>query len=286
MDRAYASAQGVDVDVRPPVSSSAEAIAALRANRVDFAVLDLHDLALAREQGQELVAVMALVQRPLASVVAQPSVDRPRDLEGKRVGVSGLPSDDAVLSSIVRGDGGDPSKVRTTNIGFTAVQALLSRKVSAATAFWNAEGDALRERRPGTKVFRLEQFGAPPYPELVLTVTRSTLDERPGLVQAVVSAMQRGYREAIVDPETATTALVDGTEGLNRAEVQRQLDDLLPLFQASDARIGTFDREALERWAAWEQDTGITKREPDVLNMFAFRQADRGAAEAAKASGE
>lgn len=286
LDRDFSSGDGVDLDVRAPVASSAEAIAALRANKVDFAVLDLHDLALADQNGQDLVGVMALVQQPLASVVAQPSVARPRDLEGRRVGVSGLPSDQAVLRSIVRGDGGDPSKVRTTDVGFRAVQALLSRKVAGATAFWNAEGDVLRARRPGTKVFKLDDFGAPSYPELVLAVTRSTLQERAPLVQAVVSALIRGYRESIIDPETSVTALVDATDGLKRPEVQRQLDALLPLFQAPDGTIGTFDRAGLEKWARWERSSGIVDQTPDVADMFAFAPARKGAAEAAKSSGE
>ena len=71
-------------------------------------MLDLHDLALARSKGRDLVGVMALVQRPLAAVLAQPDVRRPRDLSGARVGVTGVPSDEAVLRAIVGGDGGDP----------------------------------------------------------------------------------------------------------------------------------------------------------------------------------
>ena len=37
---------------------------------------------------------------------------RPRDLEGQRVGVTGLPSDDAVLRAVVEDDGGDYSRVQ------------------------------------------------------------------------------------------------------------------------------------------------------------------------------
>src|SRR5919108_330229 len=118
--------------------------------------------------GADVVGVMALVQRPLASVLAQPAIRRPRDLEGRRAGVTGLPSDVAVLRSVVEGDGGDPDRVKTTTIGFQAVRAMVARRVDAATAFWNVEGVALRERRSDTHEFRVDEFGAPPYPELVL----------------------------------------------------------------------------------------------------------------------
>ena len=109
-----------------------------------MAILDIHDLGLAREKGRDLVGVMALVQAPLAAVLAQPEIKSPKDLEGERAGVSGLPSDVAVLRSVVQGAGGDPDRVKETTIGFEAVKALLAKRVAAATAFWNVEGVALK----------------------------------------------------------------------------------------------------------------------------------------------
>ena len=73
-----------------------------------MSVVDIHDLGLAREAGSDLVGVGALVQRPLAAVIARAGdIRRPRDLEGKRVGVTGLPSDEAVLRAMMENDGGD-----------------------------------------------------------------------------------------------------------------------------------------------------------------------------------
>lgn len=167
--RAYDEAEGVELEVQTP-SASTDALRLLQGGRADMAILDIHDLGLARQQGRDIVGVMAVLQRPLASVLAQPGVARPRELEGGRVGVTGLPSDVAVLRSVVAGDGGNPDRVRTTTIGFQAVRAMVARRVDAATAFWNVEGVALRERRPDTREFRVDDYGAPAYPELVLCV--------------------------------------------------------------------------------------------------------------------
>src|SRR5262245_47119882 len=207
LERDYDGAEGVNLRAQAP-SSSTDSVKLLLSGRAQFAILDIHDLALAREKGRDIVGVMALVQVPLAAVMAQPQIRRPRDLEGKKAGVTGLPSDDAVLSSIVRGDGGDPSKVRKVTIGFQAVAALLAHRVDAATAFWNAEGVALQAQRPGIRQFKVDDYGAPPYPELVLCVTRETLQDHRSLVAATVRALRRGYDETINDPESAVEALV------------------------------------------------------------------------------
>ena len=41
-----------------------------------MAVLDIHDLGLARERGRDFVGVGALVQRPLAAIIARREVRR------------------------------------------------------------------------------------------------------------------------------------------------------------------------------------------------------------------
>jgi ABC-type nitrate/sulfonate/bicarbonate transport system substrate-binding protein len=267
MERGYDASLGLNLRVRIP-GSSTDAVKLLAAERADLAILDIHDLALAREAGSDLVGVMALVQTPLAAILAQPRIRTPRDLEGERVGVTGLPSDDAVLRSIVAGAGGDPDEVRVTTIGFTAVRSMLTRRVAGATGFWNAEGVALKAQRPQVREFRVEDFGAPSYPELVLTVTRETWQDRPAVVRAAVASIARGYEEVLSDPENGVSTLVDAVPELDREQVQRELDAVSASFTAGARGFGELNRPRLERWARWEKRFGITRREPEVGRAF------------------
>jgi putative hydroxymethylpyrimidine transport system substrate-binding protein len=271
-ERNYDDAEGVQLDVRAP-GASTDALRLLQAGKVDMAILDIHDLALAREQDRDIVGVMAFVQRPLAAVLAQPEIARPRDLDGKRAGVSGLPSDVAVLRSVVQGDGGDPDSVKTTTIGFEAVKALLAGRVAAATAFWNVEGVALKAERPDTREFRVDDYGAPPYPELVLCVTRATLDDKRPVLEATIRALRRGYTETQNDPESALSALGDANPDLDRDAASAQLDAVSPAFTAGADYYGQLREDVLEKWAAWDLQFGIVKRPIDVGSAF-----DRGLA--------
>jgi len=266
--RGYDTDEGVRLRVHAP-SSSTDSVKLLRTGRADLAYLDIHDLALAdaRRPG-ELVGVMALVQRPLAVLLAAPDVRRPRELEGRRAGVSGLPSDEAVLASIVRGDGGDPERVHTTTIGFQAVAALLGGRVDAATGFWNAEGRALQQRRPRARIFKLDDFGAPPYPELVLVAASRTLRERRADVGAAVAALRRGHEAAFDEPGAAIDALIDAAPGIDRATASHELAALTPALRDGEGRFGVLDRATLGAWAAWEQRFGIVERRPDVARLF------------------
>ena len=266
-ERGYDEAEGVELQVRKP-GASTDSLKLLQARRADMAILDIHDLGLARQQGRDIVGVMALVQRPLAAVLAQPSIRSPAALEGERAGVSGLPSDEAVLRSVVAGDGGDPDAVRTVTIGFQAVKALLARRVAGATAFWNVEGVALREQRPGIREFRVDDYGAPAYPELVLCVTRATLEDDAPEIRATIRALQRGYGEVQRDPESAVAAMLAAEPGLDGDALAAQLDAVAPAFTAGAPAFGALRPSTLRAWARWDEEFGILDGPLDVGRAF------------------
>jgi ABC-type nitrate/sulfonate/bicarbonate transport system substrate-binding protein len=179
VQRDYDGALGLELRVAVPTRRTRGA-AELARGRADLAVLDVHELARARERGRDLVGVMALVQRP---------VRRPRP-------------------------------------------------------------------------------GAPPYPELVLAVTRETLQDLPALVRATAAAVARGYEEVAIDPEGGVRDLVEGAPGTDRAREQRRLDRISPAFTAGARAFGQLDPARLRRWAAWARRAGLVGRTPDVALAF------------------
>lgn len=256
--------RGLDLTVRAP-SASTDSLKLLAAGRADLAVVDIHDLGLARERGADVVGVGALVQRPLAAVVATPEVRRPRDLEGRRVGVTGLPSDDAVLTAVIAADEGDPDAVRRTTIGFSAVPSLVAGRVDAVVTFWNAEGVALREQGVATREFRVDEFGAPRYPELVLATTSETLRSDPGLVRDTVAALRDGTRRALANLPAAAQRIAEASDG-DPALVAAQLEAVAPALEPPLE----LDRRALEQWARFDARFGILENPPDVDEAFDF----------------
>ena len=274
LERGYDRDAGIDLHVIVP-SQSTDAIKLLETGRADFAILDIHDLAIARERGQRIAGILPIVQQPLAAVIAAPPFHDPAQLQGHTVGVTGDPSDAAVLDSAVRGAGGDPARVKTITIGFDAVADLLAGRVDAATAFWNDEGVTLEPRRPGFHVFRVDRYGAPSYPELVVCASDAFLHSHPGLARALVHTLSRGYAAVIGHPQVGTHALESQVPGLDPRLLAAELSALEPAFTGPEHRFGALDIPLLERWAHWEQRFGIVRRAPDVATTFDTRFAPR-----------
>jgi len=264
-----AIAHGAKLKVIIP-GESTDAISLLVGHRVSFAILDIHDLAIADAQGKNLVGVMAIVERPLASVISAPQYASPKDLtNGALVGVTGDPSDLAVLHSIVHGAGGDPSHLHTIVIGYDAVPDLLDSRVGAATAFWNDEGVQIAAAKPGFHIFRVENYGAPAYPELVLTTTRAEIEAHPQTVRTLVHELVAGYKNVIANPHAGEQALLSRVSGLNAQQVNAQLQGELPAFvPLGGGEPGALVPQTLNAWATWEAQFGIVKSPPDTATMF------------------
>jgi ABC-type nitrate/sulfonate/bicarbonate transport system substrate-binding protein len=150
--------------------------------------------------------------------------------------------------------------VHELTIGFDAVPALLGGHVAAATAFWDVEGVALHRARPAIREFRVDDYGAPAYPELVVCTTAG---KDPNLVRAIVKALERGYAVTKASPQASAGDELRAVPGLDRSLFEAELTALHGAFAG-----GPFDRGQLGAWAAWEARFGIVKQPPDVAAMF------------------
>jgi putative hydroxymethylpyrimidine transport system substrate-binding protein len=255
---------GIDLHIQVP-GESTDAPKLLAAGRTQFAILDITDLGIADEKGLELVGLMPIVQEPLAAVLARKDgpVQRPRDMDGHSVGVTGLPSDAAVVDSEVSADGGDPAGVDEITIGYNAVASLAAGKVDAATGFWNDEAVEAQRQGIPLRVFKVDRYGAPRYPELVLTTTRKEMKEDPGLVEDMVAATRRGYNFTVTEPQQALADILAANPTLEREDVAAQLKVLLPALHPDP-----FKESVLKEWSAWASSHGLLPKPLDVKSAF------------------
>ena len=258
---------GVRLSIVVP-GSGPDTLQLLAAHRADIGVLDIDDLALAQERGIDVVGIAGLVQRPLSAIIAQPSIHRPRDLDHHRVGVSGLPSDVAFMRALIDRDGGQWPTVTPITIGFAAVAQMAAGNVAAVPAFWSDEGVALRLRGIPVREFRIESYGAPVYPEVVLVALRSTLRARREAVIRALAAIADGAREAVSDPRLAAEVITQATNGdatLIAAQTQALSGARLPALTLSPA--------ILQRFSEFETRTGLLATPLNVSGGFDFSLA-------------
>jgi putative hydroxymethylpyrimidine transport system substrate-binding protein len=254
---------GIDLEVQTPSDPSAP-LKLLAAGRVDLAISYEPELLLARDQGQDLVAVGALVQTPLTSIVSigKRAISSPEGLRGKTVGTAGIPYQSAYLKAILDEAGVDRSSVREVNVGFNLVPAMLSGRVDATLgAFWNYEAIQLRLQRKRPKVIRMETAGVPTYNELVVVARRSDVREDGKRIRRFMRALTQGMEAIRKDPAAGVDPLLAANKDLDRRLQTESVEATLDAFFPADSSkpFGWMDGAAWGRYAAWMRSNGLLR---------------------------
>jgi ABC-type nitrate/sulfonate/bicarbonate transport system substrate-binding protein len=269
--------EGLDVSLTVP-SDPAAALKQVGAGRADFAISYAPEVVLARSQGIPVAAVGALVGHPLNSVIVREDRDisRPRELEGKTVGATGLPSDQALLETVVRADGGDPDKVQVQNVGFTLGPAIAAGTVDALIgAYWNIEVPEIEDKGVPVDVFRLEESGVPDYDELVLVTGDDVIAEHPERVAAMVRSLQAGALAARADEDAATDAVLQANPDLDEDLLASQVATTVPLLAPDDEQPLAMDLQNWEELAAWMRAEGLLTEPVEVDQAMTTRFLDQ-----------
>jgi putative hydroxymethylpyrimidine transport system substrate-binding protein len=260
---------GLDVTlVAPP--DAAVPLKLLQAGRVDVAISYEPELLLARDKGADLVAVGALVQKPLTSVMAlgDRKIRSVRDLKGKTVGTSGIAYQSAYLETILREAKVDPATVKEVNVGFNLVPAMLSKRVDATLgAFWNYEGVDLERRGRKPTILRMEALGVPTYAELVFVVRRRDLDSRGATkLRRFLQSVARGHAALRENPAPGIDALMEAGDGLERGLQEAAVEATLPVFFPSqaDRPFGLQDPAEWDAYGKWMKANGLLENEPNA----------------------
>lgn len=253
----YYRQQGIDLRVVTP-SASTDTLKLIDAHSAQFGLADGSDVAGLIANGGDAQAVMAIVQRPLGGLIASASehLGSPADLQGRTVGITGVPSDTAVLDTEVSHAGGDPHRVHVVTVGFNGAQALAAGRIDAFTGFIPDDGVQLQVSGHPITAFALDRNGGPAYPGLVAFTTRGLIAADPGLVRGFVAASVHGYEDTLAAPARSLDELLAANPMLQRKFTQASLSAYLPLFAGTGGAGGTApfgtlqsaDVQAMSNW--------------------------------------
>jgi putative hydroxymethylpyrimidine transport system substrate-binding protein len=259
----YYRRENIELQVVQP-GATAEPLSLVDAGRAQFGLADGSDVATAIDRGGRQEAVMAIVQRPLGGLIALASehLRSPAQLQGRTVGITGVPSDRAVLDTEVRHAGGDPAKVHVVTVGFNGAQALVAGRLAAFTGFIPDDGVGLQVGGQGVgghpiTAFWLDREGGPAYPGLVAFTTRALAAADPALVRDFVAATVRGYEDTLRDPARSLNELLRLNPSLPRALTAASLRAYLPIFGDGGVPFGTLQPAHIAELSSWMLGSGL-----------------------------
>jgi putative hydroxymethylpyrimidine transport system substrate-binding protein len=195
------------------------------------------EVLLARDKGAPVVAIGAITQQPLTSIVSLGSkhITSPAQLKGKTVGDAGIDYQHAFLQTILANASVPASSVKEINVGENLVPALLSGRIDAALgAYWNYEAIELRQAGKKPNVIEVQNAGVPNYNELVLVTTENDIANKNNLLRRFVQALGRGYQAVRANPQAGIDALLKANPSLNAKLQTASVHVTLPAFFPDD----------------------------------------------------
>jgi putative hydroxymethylpyrimidine transport system substrate-binding protein len=262
----YFEDAGLDLDIETP-SEPALPIREVAAGQTDLAISYEPEVALAQAKGLDVVAVGALVDRPLTSLIwlRKSGIKGVGGLRGKTVATAGIPYQDAYLQTILSRAKVSPSEVKTVNVGFGLLPALLSGRADAMLGgFSNVEGIDLRMRGKDPVVTPVDQLGVPTYDELVLVANRSKLEEDDSRVRLFLAALARGTAAAVKSPAATTKALVEANDDLDLKLTEAEVKATLPVL----SQDGKMNPDEWSKFLDWMQANGLISAAPPVSKVM------------------
>ena len=268
----YFEEAGLDVSIQTPSDPSAP-IKQVAAGRSDLAISYEPEVLLAREQGLDVLAVAAIVNRPLTSMIwlKKSGIKGVADLRGETIATAGIPYQDAYLKTILARANLTPPDVKAVNVGFGLLPAILGGRAQAMLGgFSNVEGVDLRLRGKDPVVTPVDKLGVPTYDELVLVAQRKRLEEDPQAIRLFIAALARGTTAAAENPKAAEKALLEANPDLDPKLTRAELAATLPLLNpARKGRpYGYMDPALWGEFTGWMRDNELIGGLPPASGLL------------------
>lgn len=275
-ERGYFAEQGLDVEFQHGIET--DFLKLVASGEIPFAVGSGDQVILGRAQGLPLTYVTKWY-RKFPVIVFSPAasgLDTPKSLEGHRIGLPGLFGASLVAwKALVYATGLDETKVTLDSVGFTQAAAVSEGRVDAGVDY--VVNGPVQLRQAGQEVNVISVSDYIDLPSNGLITSDMVVAEQPELVQKMTTALLKGIRDTLADPDAAFAAslrAVPEAGGENEAVNRAIFDASLGLWQAPANELGRNDPAAWQKAAEFMAAMKLVDKVVPVDGIFTNRFVD------------
>jgi len=265
-EKGYYAEEGVEVAIRSPADDAYETTPANQVATGEAtlavgpseSVISYHT----HPEYPSLTAVAAVCQTDRSAIVtlADDSIDRPAQLDGRRYASYDARFEDDIVRQLIRNDGGDGDVEIVTPPKLGIWDTVLDGDADATWVFMPWEG--LLAERDGVDLtpFYLDEYDIPYGYTPVLLARPDTIADDAERLEGFLTASARGYRFAAENPAEAATILREAATGMDADDpdfLERSQRELAEAYLTADGEWGRMTTERWDRFVTWLADRGI-----------------------------
>ncbi len=270
-EKGYFADAGLSVNIIEPGDNETSATL-VAVGKGQFGVSYQEDVTYARtaEEPLPIRAIATIIQHNTSGFVSLKSADikSPKDFEGKVYAGWQAPSEEAVIRAVMKKAGGDFEKltmVGTDGSGFASFGKTVDLQ-------WDFEGWAvIKGRMDGFDLNYLplrdldERLDY--YTPLIIT-NETMIQEDPETIKAFLTAVKKGYEDAIANPQEAADILAKVIPDTDPAFIQASQEYLSKEYQSDAPSWGMMKDEVWNRYTDFMVEYGLIDHKVEAKEQY------------------
>jgi putative hydroxymethylpyrimidine transport system substrate-binding protein len=261
VDRKFFADENIEISFISP-ATPADGVKLAASGGAQIATAHSTEVISARSRGLPVVSIATNHQFGTAGImVPGTDVTNLKQLEGKNVGVTGIPYNKVMLEYSLKKSGVDVSKVNIVTVGFAPMPLLLSKRIDALgdaitwsePAMYNSQIKKQAGDKSTYQYFAFYENGVPRYYTLGVVANEEAVAKNPDLYRRFLRAWTKGLDWAIKNQKAAVDGLRKHHPEINEQESLANLSEIARISQSPDTQKNGLGWQDPKVWAAQEE---------------------------------
>ena len=271
LEKGYYGELGLNVTIQQPPEDGATSLVA--SGKAQFGI-DFQDYlapAYSTDEPLPVTAVAALIQHNTSGIfsMADKGITSPKEMEDNSYATWDLPTEKAIIKSCMEREGGDFDRVELIPSTVTDTITAIQTNVDSVWIYYAWDGIAAEVKGLDTNYFAFSDIDpAFDFYTPVIVANNAFLESDPDTAKAFLEATEKGYKDAIANPEEAADILCRYAPELDRDIVAASQEWLADKYIDDAEYWGVFDAE---RWNGFFDYLWENKLiEKEIADNFGF----------------
>src|SRR5215813_4447808 len=262
VDHNFFADEGLEVSFVSP-ATPADGLKLLASGGVQFATAHSTEVITARSKGLPVVSIATNHQFGTAGIMvpATENVTNLKQLEGKTLGVTGIPFNKVMLEYCLKKAGVDLDKVKIVIVGFAPMPLLLSKRIDglgdaitwSEPAMYDTQLGKPADDKSTYKYFAFYENGVPRYYTFGIVADERAVAKDPELYRRYLRAWKKGLEWTVKNQKAAIDGLRKHHPEINEAESVANLSEIVRISESPETQKGGLGWQDPAVWAKQEE---------------------------------
>ncbi len=269
----FFEAEGLDVEMHPPAAAT-DPIKLVASGQDQVGISYAGDIIGARAQGVPIVSISAIHRKTTLGLSSRPEdhLTKPKDIEGKIIGLTPMPNNRAMFWDFVAKNGIDKSKIQVVTVQFNGPTIVAAKKADLTdTVSWYELGTFKQITGVYPNYMQFTDYGVQDGYYFCIIASEEMLKTKPDLLRRFNTAVLKAEQWTVEHPDEARKILLAHVPEVSEefAKQSRSIIDKIVRDEGTAKNgLGWQDAQLWTKMADWYYEQKVVEKKIDAAGAF------------------